>query len=140
MADAKMLNLQRVNAKLGRLPSALKDQVAAQLKVEVDGLVEADKRACPVDEASQDSDEHLRDSIHAYENPDRDLSYRVTADAMDEKGKFIGAHVEQGHRARDGTHVAARPFFFPTYRARKKGMRSRLMSTGRKAAKQLFPG
>jgi hypothetical protein len=28
MADAKMLNLQRVNAKLGRLPSALEGPVA----------------------------------------------------------------------------------------------------------------
>lgn len=138
MASAKMLNLAKVNARLGRLPEALKSAVRDQLKTEVDDLVGAMKRAAPLDEFSPEPGK-LRDSIHAYENHDRDLSYRVIADAKDEQGRFIGQHVEFGHRAEDGTHVPARPSFYPTYRARRTGMRRRVSAAARKAIKQMYP-
>lgn len=34
--------------------------------------------------------------------------------------------VEFGHKTPEGVHVPAEPFLFPTYRARKSGMRSRI--------------
>jgi hypothetical protein len=136
--DTKMLNLQKVLARLRRVPQAMQDAAAGQLKTEVDDLVAAQKRAAPVDESSPEAGK-LRDSIHAYENPDRPLSYRIIADAKDDDGKFIGSNIEAGHRARDGTHVAGRPSFFPTYRARKKGMKRRMSAASRKAAQALFP-
>jgi hypothetical protein len=64
--------------------------------------------------------QHLRDSVHAYENPKRAVGFIVLADAKDAAGKFIGSNIEAGHRTVDGQHVAARPFFFPTYRAFRK--------------------
>lgn len=138
MATAKMLNLEKTLERLAKVPAAMQAAAAAQLKVEVDGLVDAQKRAAPVDPQS-DIPGNLRDSIHAYENPDRPLSYRIIVDAKDEDGKFIGSNIEHGHKARDGSHVPPQPSFFPTYRARKKGMKRRMLAASRKAAKQLFP-
>jgi hypothetical protein len=135
---SKMLNLERVLAKLARIPAAVQASAEAQLIKEVDGLVAAQRAAAPVDEASPDPGA-FRDSIHAYPNPDRPLSYRVIADAKDDTGKFIGGNIEHGHRARDGSHVPASPSFFPIYRARKKGMKRRMLAASRKTINQIFP-
>jgi hypothetical protein len=43
--------------------------------------------------------QHLRDSVHAYENPKRAVGFIVLADAKDAAGKFIGSNIEAGHRA-----------------------------------------
>lgn len=137
-SNAKMLNLEKVLARLAKVPDAVKDAVAERLQTEVDDLVAAQKRAAPVDKASPDPGK-FRDSIHAYPNPDRPLSYRIIADAKDDKGNFIGAHIEHGHRTPSGTHVPASPSFFPTYRARKKPMKRRIAAASRKALKQLYP-
>jgi hypothetical protein len=134
MADAKMLNRAKVLARLRSLPTAVQIGVGSQLAKEVEDLTEAIQRAAPVDGASREPGE-LRDSVHFYPTPDRPLSYRVLADAKDESGDFIGSHVEAGHRTADGEHVPASPFFFPTYRARKKPMRRRLSAAATKAAK-----
>lgn len=135
MAYAKMLNRARVMARLGKIPARVRDRVEVRLKAEVDDLVAAQQRAAPVD-SSSDHPGALRESIHAYENPDRALSWRVIADARDPAGKFIAANIEQGHRAGDGSHVAGRPFFWPMYRALKRGMRRRLAGAARKAFKE----
>lgn len=139
MADAKMLNRDKAMAKLAQVPQFVQDAVAYQLEDEVNGLVEADKRAAPVDPTSEDPGNFQR-SIHAYENPDRPLSWRIIVDAKDKRGAFIATSVEQGHKAADGTQVPGRPSFFPTYRARKPGIRRRLAAAARKAAKVMFPG
>lgn len=139
MADAKILNRQKLKARLARIPKAVQLAGFRQLIVEVNGLVDAIKRAAPVDEAA-DNPGHLRDSVHAYRTPGRPLSYRIIADAKDETGGFIGQHVEQGHRTAEGKHVPAEPFFFPTYRARRRGMKRRMSAAARKAVKQIFPG
>lgn len=135
---AKMLNLERVLARLAAVPEAIREAVEAQLRAEASELVAAQQRNAPVDETSDNPGE-LRDSIHFYRNPDRPLSFRILADAKDDDGKFIGSNVESGHRARDGSHVPARPFFFPTYRARKRAMKRRLSDAAVKAAKRAFP-
>lgn len=140
MASAKMLNLEKVKARLAKIPDQIKVAVGTQLAKEVEDLTEAIQRAAPVSDDLQATPGQLRDSVHFYPNPDRPLSYRILADAKDEKGEFIGPHVEHGHKARDGSHVPRVPFFFPTYRARKKAMRRRLSAAGRKAAKAAFEG
>lgn len=139
MATAKVVGRARLKARLAKIPKAVKDAGAKRLKVEVDDLVAAQKRAAPVDPTSPDPGA-FRDSIHAYPTPDRPLSYRIIADAKDADGNFIGAHVEHGHRAANGVHVPAQPSFFPTYRARKRGMKRRIGAAARKAAKQAFEG
>ena len=134
-----MLNKAKVLARLSATPEALKGPVGEQLLKETDDMVDAMKRAAPVSSSLEAKPGQFRDSIHAYENPDRQLSYRIIADAKDDKGEFIGPHIEHGHRARDGTHVPASPSFFPTYRARKKPMRRRLAAVVHKTLKTLYP-
>lgn len=119
---------------LKRLPAAVKEAVARQLQNEVDALVAAQKRAAPVDPKSENPGA-LRDSLRAYPTPNRELSYRIIADARDEHGHVFAGHVEYGHLARDGKHVPPRPWFWPTYRARKRAMKRRLSSAASKAAK-----
>lgn len=130
-------NLEAVKARLARVPAKVKEKLEPALKREVDDLVEAMKRAAPVG-SSEEGDTHpgrFRDSIHEYQNPQRELSYRVTADAKDDAGEFIGSHIEQGHRTAGGTHVPGRPSFFVTYRARRRAMRRRLTTVARNAFK-----
>ncbi len=137
--ETKMLNVEKIKARFRALPDLVKVAVGTQLAKEVEDLVDAQQRAAPVDEL-EDHPRAFRDSIHFYPTPDRPLSYRIIADARDPKtGQFIGSHIEAGHKARDGSHVAAKPSFFPTYRARKKGMRRRINAAGRKAIKAAFP-
>lgn len=136
----KLANLAKIEARIRRMNPVTVIALRDQLKTEVDGLVAAIKRAAPYDGETADADQHLRDSVHAYPNRDRVISYRIIADAKDEKGDFIGSHVEAGHRTVDGRHVAGRPFFFPTYRAHKKGIQRRLSKAARDAEKRTFEG
>lgn len=136
---AKVSNLERVLARLAKVPASIKEAAARQLLTEVGDLVAAQKRAAPVDDGS-DNPGALRDSLHFYENPRRPLSYIILGDAKDEDGKFIGSNIDAGHRTKDGKHVPGAHFFFTTYRARKKPMRRRLSAASRKAAKAAFPG
>ena len=128
-------NLDKVKARINAIPGAVKEAVQAQLDIETDGLVEAIKAHAPVSDDLEKTPGELRDSVHKYANPDRDLSYRIIADAKDEKGRNIGSWVEHGHKTHGGRHVPAQPFFFPTYRSLKKPMRRRMLAAGRKAVK-----
>lgn len=47
MAEAKFVNKDKILARLRRLPAAVAETAAEQLRVEVDNLVAAEKRACP---------------------------------------------------------------------------------------------
>jgi hypothetical protein len=139
LAEAVMLNKAAVLARFRRMFPAIKAAVAPVLEREVDELVSAMQRAAPVSELEQHPGQ-FRDSIHAYPNPKRELSFRILADARDEKGNFIGPHIEHGHKAPDGSHVEAVPSFFPTYRARKKGIQKKLTAAAKAAAVKAFEG
>lgn len=138
MSDTKMLNLQRTLARLKAIPDSIKVAVGSQLAKEVEDLTEAIQQNAPVGSSLEKTPGQLKESVHFYPNPDRPLSYRILADAKDAQGEFIGPHVEHGHKARDGSHVPRVPFFFPTYRSRKTGMKRRISSAGSKAAKAAF--
>lgn len=141
MADAKVVNLAKITARLARVSPAVQKALKDQLKTEADEMVSAIRRAMDVAYAGQNDKDltRLRDSVHAYENPNRVIGQVIIADAKDAAGKFIGSNVEAGHRAVDGTHVAARPSFFPTYRARKAAMKRRLNKAARTAVRAEFP-
>ena len=142
MADAKLTGpLQRIQANLARLDPSVSEALKTQVETEADDLADAIKRAMAAAYAGRNDKglERLIDSVHAFPNENRAISVFVIADAKDADGKFIGSNVEAGHLARDGSHVAPRPAFFPTYRARKKAMRRRISAAGRAAVRALFP-
>lgn len=138
-------NLESVKARLARIPQRVKDAVDAQLAEDVAGVVGAMKRAAPVltpqeARAAGVPPGLVRDSIVSYRNPSRELSWRIVENARDEHGHGISKHVEFGHRAADGRHVSARPHFFPTWRAQKRGIKRRLRATAKQAIQREFPG
>ncbi|MFN3585191.1 HK97 gp10 family phage protein [Phenylobacterium sp.] len=157
MPKAKMVNLDRVLARIRALPPALTEALEDQLDTEARDLAAAVKRAAPVGETGK-----LRDSVRV-EQGDHPLSQAVVVgdtpetrkkirkgvrDADFEAARLTGGNkgeydypfgVEFGHRAPDGTHVPAQPFLFPTYRARKKAMRRRLKARARKVIRKHFP-
>jgi hypothetical protein len=141
MAEARFVNKDKILARLRKLPGSAAEAAKDALKKEVDAFVEAEKRACPVQPAgaSDRPSGELRDSIHAYETPGRIASFRVIADAKDDKDTMYGRYVEFGHTSPDGTYVPAEPFWFSTYRAFKKGMVSRVKAAVRKRLKSEFP-
>lgn len=165
MADAKMLGLDKLKARLARVGKAMRDAAAAQLKTEAEELAAAIRRAAPVRSGA------LKSSIGAKPGK-RDLSYIIYAGgqattkkvrsraANEGRGKtkgvsdadFAKALVtggnsgefdysradEFGRRTHAGVHVPGKPFFFVTYRARKRAMRSRMIAAPKKAAKTAF--
>ncbi len=155
MADARMLGKEKVLARMAKFPAELKAAVQAQLETEAHELAEAIKRAVPVDTGT------LRDTIEAKAGS-RPLSMVVVAggpatmvkirkgvsDQSFAKSKASGSNrgaydymraVEFGHLTIDGVHVPAQPFFYPTYRARKKALKRRIAQAATKQLKTLFP-
>lgn len=142
MADATMLNLEKVIANLKKVTPAAEAAAGKRLKTEAADMVTAIKQAMDAAYEGQNDKglKTLQESVHDYPNPNRELSEIILADAKDAKGKFIGSNVEAGHRTVDGGHVAARPAFYPTYRARKKGVKARIAQDVRAAIKQTSEG
>lgn len=135
MADAKLLRKEATLKKLRRIPEAVQEAAAGPLEAAAESLVQAFKRACPIDAGVKDGHKpgELRDSIEKYKNEDRPLSWRIIVGAKDKKGWFWGRNVEFGHG-----DAAPRPWFWPTYRAQKKPIRTKMYAVVRKALKALF--
>jgi hypothetical protein len=138
-------NRESVTQILTRLPPALREAAQSALEEATTELVAAMKRACPTAPDLERYAGELQDSIHAYDGhrahkggtERTTLLKTVTADAKDKRGDFYGPHVEYGHVARDGRHVPAHPFFWPTWRALRAGLKRRMAAKGRAAAKAI---
>lgn len=138
----------RLRARLDAIPRAVTAAVEAQLRTEAAALAATMRRFVPIDSGA------LRASIRVEEN-DKPLSLNVIAGGVEgtrrkprpHKRRFRIARpakvrhqdsarlVEFGHIAADGSKVAAKPFFYPAYRSRKKGIQRRLRAAARKAFK-----
>jgi hypothetical protein len=78
---------------------------AAQAPTEVnDGFIPAVKQAMEAqyDTRTTTTAMKLIDSVHSYENPDREISLRGDRGRQGLDGHFIGSHVEQGHKTPEG--------------------------------------
>jgi hypothetical protein len=166
MADAKMLNLDRMAARIRKATEVAYATARAQLKTEAEDLAAAIRRAAP------EKTGVLKSTIGA--RPDGDgLKYTIFAgggkttkkvrsratnggrgksrgvsdadfakalEAGNNTGEFDYSRADEfGRRTHAGVHVNGRPFFFPTYRARKRAMRKRLVDAPKMAVKALFP-
>lgn len=153
MAQWKGLDLAL--ARLAKLPAEVRAAVEQQLEAEAEALAAAMRNNVPVDTGT------LRDSIKVVPGKHA-LSRRIVvggdattvkvrkgvsdADFAKAKAKrnntgefdYFRA-VEFGHLTPDGVPVPAQPFFFPTYRARKKALKRRIAAAARGPLKTLFP-
>ncbi len=53
----------------------------------------------------------------------------IVNDAQDAEGRYYAAHVEFGHKSRNGAHVPAHPSFFPAWRLTRPKIYARLSRT-----------
>lgn len=136
---AKMTNLEKRLARWDRFNADIQAAVEEQLKKETEDMVAALKRAAPVSDL-ETTPGQLRDSIRSWKDPNWPATYRIIVGAQDKKGRYFGSYVEFGHGAEDGTRVPATPFFWPTYRARRRAMRRRMLAPARKLIRALAKG
>jgi hypothetical protein len=128
--------LARVMRKIAAIDPAVVAAARPGVERAGDRLVKRIKSIVPVSDL-ETTPGQLRDSVRK-ERGDHDLAVVVIEDARDEKGRFIPKHVEHGHKARDGSHVAAVPHFWPSYRVERKAMRSQVGRAMSQAAKKAF--
>jgi hypothetical protein len=127
--------LDALQQMLAKIPGAVVDQLQPELEASADIMVDLVKSIAPVSDLSPDPGS-LRDSVRR-EPGSHDLADVVVEDGADAEGKPIAAHVEQGHKAKNGTQVPAVPHFWPAYRVTKKRMRSRASRALTKAVKSV---
>ena len=134
-AFANVQGSDTVQQLLAALPDAVTAPIQAAIEQGGDDFVAAAKAIAPVAAEFETHPGQLRDSIHREANG-RGLSVTVAADARDAKGRLYPAHVEYGHTdERSGHHVAAKPFFWPSYRVARKKIKSRVSRAITKAVK-----
>lgn len=140
MADAKFLNKEKILARFSRMPASVQATAAHELKTQVGELADAIRRAAPVSPLESHPGE-LRDNIEVFETEGRVVSFRIMSTAKDQtaKGNYYGVWVEFGYTAANGTRVPAQPFFFPTYRAWKRGLFAAVRKAVRAELKSQFP-
>jgi hypothetical protein len=119
---AKMTNLEKRIARMNRFSAEIREAVESELKKEVDEMVAAIQRAAPVSDFQG-----------------RPAAWRIIVKAQDKKGRYYGSYVEFGHNTKDGGRVPAQPFFWPTYRSRRRGLRARILRPARKLIREMFP-
>lgn len=142
----KVQNAERLYRKLTRIPEAMREKIRVAMAAEADEIVELMKRLVPVEPGKPD----LRDSIgwRWGARAPRGSASVGQVRAPSEFGStltltiyaannqtFYGTFVEFGTRK-----MAARPFFFPSYRARRKEAKAAMRAAVRAAARQVAAG
>jgi HK97 gp10 family phage protein len=128
---AKLTGRERAIRRMLALPDAIKRRVRAQLEENAADMVRLAKSRAPV--ADVDGGE-LRDSIRQYDASDETgLRRRVVAgDASTVKDNYAYPRaVEFGTQ-----NMPAQPFFFPTYRQRRKQYRRKLNKAAKDGIKE----
>ena len=135
MAKGGLENVERLMRKLNRMTPAVRKAAGQEAFMQAEDMAAQMRRIAPVD-PDPGSGQHVRDHIHVEEGRLGDVSYVVISDAKDAQGRPKAARVELGHKAPDGTHVAASPSFYPVVRASQKRVKRRITAAMRKAIKK----
>ena len=125
--------LAELQRKIDALPDKLISGVREALWGGVSDAVAQMKAIAPVDTIGANAT-HLRDHIHAEPGP-HELAFDVIADPLDPEGRGYAAHVEYGHRAENGKHIPAEPYFWPVIRVNKRKIKNRVSRATTKALK-----
>lgn len=133
MIKAKTQNFDKLRRRLTAMPEGVREAISGALEKNAEELVAMQKRLAPVDAGD------LRDSIEWNEGAgsgrtgvkgERGLAVVVSAGGP---AAFYARFVEFGSQSR-----AARPFFFPAYRALRRRMKSRVSRAQNRAIKRMF--
>lgn len=135
MADAVIKGKAALLAKFPRITPEVEAAIAPIMEDEVEHMRSAISRAAPVlhRPSKERTPGQLAASIQKYPNPSRPLSWRIIAGARDAASRLWARYVEFGHG-----EAGPMPFFFPTYRANKKRLRTRAYAAARKVLSAMF--
>lgn len=153
---ARIIGRERALRRMAAIPKAAQDHVKAQLAANAADLVAAQKARAPVKTGS------LRDSIRFDDVSDETrirfivraggaLTTRKIGSRTYDRQVLINTGDTQGRHKQEGGHnvtfdyaraqefgtsdQAAQPFFFPTYRGRRRGYKSKLKKAGKQGVK-----
>ena len=135
MAKSELEGADRLMRKFARMAPAVRKAGGQEAFLQAEEMASQMRSIAPKAERSNDG-EKVRDHIHVEEGRLGDVSYVVISDAKDAKGRPKAPRVELGHRAADGSHVAASPSFYPVVRASQKRVKRRITAAMRKAIKK----
>lgn len=113
------------------LPDRIVEEANAALVDSADDLVGFIQAGAPVSELEHHPGE-LRDSVRRVQGR-HELQILVVEDAGLARGDPYAAHVEYGHRTRNGQHVPEQPHFWPAVRVARKVLVARIRKAVRKA-------
>ena len=135
MAKGGLEGVERLTRKLNRMTPAVRKAAGQEAFMQAEDMAAQMRRIAPVADEPNDG-EKVREHIYVEEGRVGDVSYVVISDAKDAQGRPKAARVELGHKAADGTHVAASPSFYPVVRASQKRVKRRITAAMRRAIKK----
>jgi hypothetical protein len=130
VASVRTLNIPRFKEKvLKRLPQGVKDAVRAANEKNADEFMAKVRQIVPTDTG------HLASTLSKQAGKTETAVAVGIGDAEEPAGP-----IEWGHKARDGSHVAGRPFFYPARRVGFKRWKGRTARAASKAIKEAVSG
>lgn len=135
MAKGGLEGVERLMRKLNRMTPAVRKAAGQEAFMQAEDMAAQMRRIAPVSDEPNDG-EKVREHIYVEEGRLGDVSYVVISDAKDAQGRPKAPRVELGHKAADGSHVAASPSFYPVVRSSQKRVKRRITSAMRRAIKK----
>lgn len=130
-------NLDRVLAKLARIPDAVREELRKELAETARDIVTEMKARAPVAPEFERHPGELRE--HIASRPGRmELAVQVVCDPRTEHGVGYAPHVEFGHRTKDGGHVPPKPFFYPVLREQKRKAARRIRAAAKRGMQRAW--
>lgn len=124
-------------AKMARIPDGLKDVLIPKLDEQGQFLVDQIRPIVPISEDENPGE--LRDSLEWHRNPNPGKISVVVTEGYNQPNDPENRKARAVEFGRGGDNpMEAQPHFYPTYRAHKKKMASRVMSAGRKWIRQIW--
>jgi hypothetical protein len=135
VAKVSVEGLERLRAKvLQRLPAKAKALLTAANDKSADEFLETVRRIIPHGDGA---DGHLVDTLEKIPAKDSETGVAVTIGGPDQPHPL---HLEGGHRAADGSHVPAKPFWNPAKAVLRKRARNRAGRAMNAAVKSITGG
>lgn len=119
---------------LDRLPAELKAEIKKANDKSADEFMGTIRRIIP---KGDPKDGNLVDTLTKFEPRDSETGVGVSIGGADQPHPM---HLEGGHRAPDGSHVPAKPFWNPAKRVLAKRIKGRATRAANKAVKAIAGG
>ncbi len=134
--SARVLNLERLIAKISALPDSVKSRVLAANKTSAREFLSSVAQIAPVGDDEKREGEHLVTTLAMGD------AKSPTAVAVSIGGPEAPypLHLEVGYMTKGGKHVHGRAFWYPTWRLNKKRYRQRAARALNAAMKKIANG